>query len=234
MPATDGVMRPFMQRLRTWEPSIGSVLRRLIRPGSRFLDVGAAAGYFSILAASLTSTIHIEAVEPNPRALDLLRFNLWLNGVDATVWPLALSDKRRAMPLSVSPNNLGDVRGQPILDVEAYDLIVPAVSADELFRDKLFDVVKIDVQGWEMEVILGMQRIIAESRDISIVVEFWPASLRERGVDPFDVMEGYRRLGLEAVVVRDDSLAVLPIRDVVAMCDSAGAEGSANLLLRPI
>lgn len=232
MPASDGVMRPFLQRLRTWEPSIANVLRRLVQPGSRFLDVGAALGYFSVLASRLAPGVRVEAVEPNPQALDLLRFNLWLNGAVANVWPLALSDAKRAMPLSISANNLGDVRGQAILEGEVYSLVVPALSADDLFRRAKFDIVKIDVQGWELEVILGMQRILHESPNISILVEFWPDTLRERGVDPFAVLAAYRRLGLESVAIRDNKLGSLSDSEVVAICDSAGREGSVNLLLR--
>src|SRR5437764_5257318 len=49
LPAGDGVMRPFLQRCGTWDPAVGGLLRRLLRPGARFLDVGAGIGYFSVL-----------------------------------------------------------------------------------------------------------------------------------------------------------------------------------------
>ena len=174
----------------------------------------------------------IDAVEPNPGTVELLRFNLWLNHVDATVWPAALSNERRALPLSVAENNLGDTRGVSLLPDEAYSLVVPAIDGDELFRGRGFDVVKIDVQGWETEVLLGMQRILHESPKIAIVVEFWPSALRQRGLDPQQVLDGYRRMGLRSIVVREEAVEELTDRGVIAMCDSAGPDGSVNLLLR--
>ena len=58
--------------------------------GARFLDVGANIGYFSLLAARSHTGVTIDAVEPFPSTVDVLRMNLWLNEIEATVWPVAL------------------------------------------------------------------------------------------------------------------------------------------------
>ncbi len=58
-----------------------------------------------------------------------------------------------------------------------YELIVPVLAADELFTGRTFDVAKISVQGYEPEVVLGMQRIIHESPAIVMVVDFRPSLL---------------------------------------------------------
>ena len=232
LPASDGVMRPFMQRCETWELSTGTLVRRLLRPGARFLDVGAGVGYFSVLAAKAADRVQVDSVEPNPETTALLRYNLWLNDVGAAVWPLALTDARRAVPLTVADNNLGDTRGMSLSTEQAYSLIAPGMPADDIFAGRTFDVVKIDVQGWETEVLLGMQRIIKESPAIAIIVEFWPAALRQRNLDPGAVLDGYRRMALEVIVMNGASLESRSDENIVILCDSAGPEGSVNLLLR--
>jgi FkbM family methyltransferase len=232
LPADDQVMRPYFQRHHSWEESLGGLLRRLICPGSRFLDVGAAVGYFSVVAAGTAPNVTVDSIEPNPDALELLRFNLWLNGVDAQVWPVALSSTRTAIPLSGSATNLGDARTREAREGSSYSVVVPAVPADELFAGRSFDVVKIDVQGWELEVILGMQRIVHDSPDIKLVVEFWPSTLRERDLDPGQTLAAYRRLGFEIVVARDAALERISDAEAIAICDSAGSDGQVNLLLR--
>jgi FkbM family methyltransferase len=221
-----------MQRCATWEISTGALLRRLLRPGSRFLDVGAGVGYFSVLAAKAADRVQVDSVEPNPETTALLRFNLWLNDAEATVWPVALTDARRAVPLTVADNNIGDTRGISLSTEETYSLIAAGMPADDIFPGKTFDVVKIDVQGWETEVLLGMQRIMKESPSIAIVVEFWPSALRQRNLDPGAVLDGYRRMALEVVVLNGDALESRSDKTIVDLCDSAGPEGSLNLLLR--
>jgi FkbM family methyltransferase len=235
MSADDGVIRPYLAARGCWEPEEGNLLRSLIRPGCRFLDVGANVGYFSLLAARARRRVTIDAVEPLPVNLQLLRFNLWANAVPATVWPLALTGGDRAVSISVAPTNFGDARVSGISsDEDLFDLVVPGARGDELFAGRSFDVIKIDVQGFEIDVLVGLAEVVRRSVDVSIVSEFWPGGLRQRGLDPLDVLGQYRELGLRFEVHVQDRLAEMADRDIVTLCDSGGENGQVNLLLRNI
>ena len=61
----DEVMRPYLARKGTWEAAEGRLLRTYIKPGCRFLDVGANIGYFSLLAARSASGVVVDAVQPH-------------------------------------------------------------------------------------------------------------------------------------------------------------------------
>jgi FkbM family methyltransferase len=229
----DEVMRPYVKRRHAWEESEGSLLRLLIKPGTRFLDVGANIGYFSVLAAQAASHVSVDAVEPHPESAAALRWNLSINRVSATVHQVALDERRRRLVLDVAPTNTGDARvsdRQP----QPGAIQVDAVPADVLFAGRSFDVVKIDVQGWEPEVIRGMRQIIRRSRDIVIVAEFWPAALRDRGVEPGTVLQMYRALDLDVVAQVDSTLRRLNDDQITGICDDAGPYGQVNLLLRPV
>jgi FkbM family methyltransferase len=231
MSATDEVMRPYMQRRGAWEESERDLLGRLIRPGTRFLDVGANVGYFSVFAAKAASGVEVDSVEPHPEIVPMLRMNLWANQVRARVWPVALDSKTTVLPIASAPMNPGDSRVARPLQHNHYDMVVPAIPADELFRGRTFDLVKIDVQGWEWDVVLGMQRILRESRDIVLVVEFFPAGVRDAGDDPYDLLRRYRALGFDIVVQRDESLGRAADREIVELCDTGGPSGQVNLML---
>jgi FkbM family methyltransferase len=228
MPATDEVMRPFIQARGTWEADEGRLLRGLFRPGLRFLDVGANVGYFSLLVAKHCPGAVIHAFEPHPFTSHVLGLNVWESRADITVHALALSGGERTVVLSSSPTNLGDTR---VTSAETATMLAPAAPLDEVLPDAVFDVVKIDVQGFEAEVIAGMAGAIERSRSMVIVAEFWPTALRERGMDPVQILNAYRDLGLSHRVQVASRLLDLPAAETVRTCDNAGANGQVNLVL---
>jgi FkbM family methyltransferase len=233
MATTDEVMRPFIRARGTWEPEEGRLLRTLMRPGCRFLDVGANVGYFTLFAAQAVPDAVIDAVEPQPDNVAALRMNLWANQVRATVWPLALDARAGAVALTTAETNLGDTRSVEV-DVGSdvvHGLVAPSARADDLFAGRSFDVVKIDVQGFELEVLLGMRRVVADSPGIRLVVEFWPKAIRERGLQPPAVLGHYRQMGFDICCQINDRLDRLTADEIVEVCDRAGPTGQVNLLL---
>ncbi len=232
MLTSDEVMRPYIRRQRAWEESTTALLQRLLRPGARFLDVGANVGYFSLFAHRLAIGVEIDAVEPHPVLYRLLQANLWANGVPARMHHTALGDVRSVLPMSSTPMNPGDTRIAAHTPDNRYDLLVPVITADELFARRTFDVVKIDVQGYEPEVVLGMERIVRESPAIVLVVQFRPASFEERGLEPAAVLDRFRSMGYHIAVNDDGGTGTCTADSVIDHCRSAGPEGQVHLMLR--
>ena len=230
----DQVMRPYMARAGTWEPEEGRVLRSLVRPGCRFLDVGANVGYFSGLVHTVQRGVVVDAVEPDPTNVRALRFNVWANGINARVWPLALDDRETALHLSGNTENLGDLRSGRVGEDAApasSGWVVPAIPGDQLFAGSVFDLVKLDVQGWELEILLGLDETLRRSPAVRIVVEFWPGALRERDRDPAEVLHRYVEMGYSLRAVIHGEPAELTLEEIVRVCDSGGPDGQVNLLL---
>ena len=179
----------------------------------------------------LASGIEIDAVEPHPVLHSLLQANLWANDVSARIHNAALGNSRCLLPMSSPATNPGDSRVGARTPNDRYDLVVPVITADELFVHRSFDVVKIDVQGFEPEVVLGMERIVRESPAIVVVVEFWPTALVERGLEPSEVLDRYRRLGFRISVNDDGGTGTCTAEGVIEHCRSAGPDGQVNLIL---
>lgn len=114
-----------------------------VRPGDRVADVGANIGVYSIVAAKRGA--EVTCFEPNPDVARLLERNLRLNGVTAVVHEAAVGDREGSARFHAS----GPVGQLSQLSPHG-ELVVPLVR----LRGG-FDIVKIDVEGGELEVFRG-------------------------------------------------------------------------------
>lgn len=228
IPASDGVMRPYLQERGTWEADEGHLLGQFFRPDLRFLDVGANVGYFSLLVGRRCPRATIHAFEPHPLTSRVLALNAWTSPGDITVHPMALSSGDRLVSLETSASNLGDTRSRVS---ETATMLAPAAALDEVLPKAAFDLVKIDVQGFELDVVSGMSDAIGRNPDVVIVAEFWPTALRDRDLDPLAVIDAYRQLGLSMKTQVAHRLEVLTPLEIVRCCETAGPYGQVNLVL---
>ena len=228
IPAADGVMRPFLEERGTWEPEEGALLAEFFRPGLRFLDVGANVGYFSLLVGKSCPDATIHAFEPHPLTSRVLELNAWESGADITVHAMALSDGDRLLTLSTAESNLGDTRTRA---EGRGTMLAPAALLDDVLPDAVFDLVKIDVQGFEPEALSGVAGMLKRSPGVVVVAEFMPVALRERGLDPVEVLKNYRELGLKIRTQVASDVAELSPVEILRVCDTAGEIGQVNLVL---
>ncbi|GAA1106428.1 hypothetical protein GCM10009663_55590 [Kitasatospora arboriphila] len=164
--------------LRHWEETTQPVLFDLARTARGFLDVGAFAGIYTLLACRANPRLRAIALEPNPATVPKLRRNLELNRLDdrVAVVEKALSDRpgraRLGIPHDTTAASLTE--RSPLHTVE-----VEVTTADEVVGDLPIDLVKIDVEGLEPEVLCGMTRTIAAHRP-AIVAECLDAAALDR------------------------------------------------------
>jgi len=162
------------------------VLRRLLRPGSVMLDVGANYGYYSMVAAPyLRAAGKIIGFEPNPNLYELYRNSIHLNGFDRIIEarPFGISDVNGSIKFEIEPGYPGGGRIPRHDDAprDGHQVIeVPVVRLDDhLPSDVIIDVVKIDVEAHEEYALKGMRSIIARSPDIVILMEFFFSYFRD-------------------------------------------------------
>lgn len=156
-------------------------LRRTLRPGDTYVDVGANIGCYVVVAAKAVGpTGRVVAYEPAPRMQEFLRNNVLLNAVQdrVTVRPVAVAAAEGRAVLGVPENfsaaagigisNLDDARDH--VAVEHID--VPVVRLDDdLAGHGAIRMLKIDVEGGEGPVLEGMTTLLAERRVQTLVVE---------------------------------------------------------------
>ena len=190
------------------EPLTTSVFTGLLKPGAVVIDVGANIGHYTLLAAGMVGPKgKVHAVECSPETLSVLRGNVQRNRLqNVEIHPVAASSVRSTLDLNVTAIGLSWFNPHsnwPSVKGSGTTITVPAVPVDELVFSRV-DVVKIDAEGVDLEVLKGMQRILTENRDISIIVEWAPPLLVEVGKDPLELPNWLREAGFNKISVIDE------------------------------
>jgi hypothetical protein len=66
------------------------------------------------------------------------------------------------------------------------------------------DLVKIDAEGVDLDVLKGMTRILSESPNVSIIVEWAPPLLAEIGKDPLEIIHWLQGAGFSNISAIDE------------------------------
>jgi FkbM family methyltransferase len=174
----------------------------MVKPGDTVIDVGANAGYYTIIASRLVGeTGRVYAFEPDPNFAAIIRKNVALNGCkNVVVVEKALSDKPGKIQLFIAPQNLGDHRIYQPEGESRTAIDVEAVAFDDYWKSqggRRVNVVKIDTQGAEGVIVKGMSQTLADNRDrLTVFIEFWPHALKEMGSDAGELLAQFSSLGL--------------------------------------
>jgi FkbM family methyltransferase len=164
----------------TWEEPTTRFLRSVARHGWTVLDVGANAGYFSLLAYDLggpRSNVH--AFEPNPEVSGLIERSARRLAPGAlTVVRAAVGDRvgTTVFHLTTDARNSGlsSLRSDVMADSEP--AVVDMVTLDGYCAEHGLtpDVIKVDVEGCEVQVVQGARQLLAAGTVSYLICEFEP------------------------------------------------------------
>jgi FkbM family methyltransferase len=165
---------------------IHRLLDRFATPGSTIVDVGANIGYNALHAARRAGPRgRVVAVEPTPDNLAVLRRNVAAAGLhNVVIEPVAAGRESGTRELFVrgAVSAVNSLFPQSCYAAVTDVLRVAVTPLDELV-DGVVDVVKIDVEGAELEVLEGMPRLLRESRPV-LVIEWHPLLQQLAGFAP--------------------------------------------------
>ncbi len=179
---------------------------------SSFVDVGANHGIFSLTFCALHSDGRVVAIDPSPIAFEILQRNLNLNSFSRV--------RTRKIACGATPGEVRMQRNwhhlQVICDegsqVDAVN--VPVLPLDQICDDENVspEVVKIDVEGFELLVLQGAERVLQAAN--LLFFEVHPEAIDQLGLSQssiFDLLAsgGWRCYGLEeeAPITRADFIA---------------------------
>ncbi len=214
----------------SFDYEIKRLLLKYLKPGDTFIDVGANVGYFSAVAATkVGSDGQIHAFEPVPGFFQSVQQIKELNPQYQIVLnQCALGDSPSKTKIYENKENMG---GHSILKEFVGDLIeqeheIDVIRLDDYIEEKgLADIslIKIDTEGYEYPVLLGMQRYFEKtSQRPKIIAEISPKSF---------AMLGYKLEEFEEYVKRYSYR-------IYAICgchtiDITKIEKQTNILLQP-
>ena len=94
-------------------------------------------------------------------------------------------------------------------------LQVGMVALDDYFRPgERVDLLKLDVQGYELHALQGAKRIVNENREIKLLFEFWPYGLKQDGTNWGELIEMLEGFAMNIMSVRADNLIPFDARNV--------------------
>lgn len=145
-----------------------AVLARYFTPGGTLIDVGANVGNHSLYFARMLSAARIVPIEPNPQVLPLLLANIVLNGLrdrfDLRFLGKGLSDKPAGgFAMQERSHNIGGARmlaGKGEIEV---------LPGDAVAADCAPSMIKIDVEGMEMQVLAGFEATLRLHKPVLFV-----------------------------------------------------------------
>jgi len=176
--------------------------------GGDVLDVGANAGYTSVVfARAIDPGARVEAFEPEAVNLRRLRRVIGRHRLEQVVIPHAVAAGSRdgEVALVITQGHPGDhhVAGPG----EAAAMTIPVRSLDG-FVDPARPIafVKIDVQGYELEVSRGMTELLERWPEITVAFEYAPADMRRFGIESRDLIAFYLGRGFTLYLLAHDGV----------------------------
>lgn len=146
-------------------------LLHFLRPADIFVDVGANVGSYTVLASANCGAACI-ALEPVPATFRRLERNVLVNKVGDKVRLFNYASGRSEGELSFTSGL--DAANHVLADGKSIDssqiVTVKCIPLDDCVRNEP-DLIKIDVEGFESEVIAGASRILASSKLKVVIIE---------------------------------------------------------------
>jgi FkbM family methyltransferase len=171
-------------------------LRSVVRDDSIVADVGANQGLYTLWLARVATSGHIYAFEPDPELFDCLEQNVRDNQLtNISAIQAAASNCSGTLAFTTNRLNRGDNRIDAKTLPDKSTQQVQAVILDEIVSDRCLDLLKVDVQGFEIEVLLGAQKTLKSNPALTIVFEFWPYGLRQAGHQPIELWDLLQEAG---------------------------------------
>jgi FkbM family methyltransferase len=186
---------------RRYQPRSAEVqyLRSLIRPGDHVIDAGANLGVFShLMARAAGPGGRVTSFEPDPVLHAALVNNARMNGLPIRALPVALGATSGVAKLNRGLYNSGDNRLSFSAQQSSGGQVAVEVSAlDDILQGDRVDLIKIDVQGWEVAALQGMNRTLELNPSIRLFLELWPHGLKAAGTSAPQLMDRLRALGFK-------------------------------------
>jgi FkbM family methyltransferase len=195
------------------EPYTAELFARSVRSGGTVVDGGAYLGFYTLVAARrVGGEGTVIAFEPNPDTFEILSRNVRANGFERRVVPLCLGLGRTASRRRFYLGG-GDESKSSLFRPERWRAVTETecTSLDDALGERAVDVVKLDLEGGEVDALRGMRRTLAKSPDPRLIVECNPSALARAGTSRRALLRELERGGFEVAAIDDADWSLLPV-----------------------
>jgi len=190
-----------------YDLALSDVLWRLCEPGSFVIDVGANIGYTTLLLSKrIQENGQLYCFEPNPKLIPVLEKNIsHMNNSKIRLYPIALSDKKSSSYFEIPKDqDMNDGIGH-LANIESdHSVLVQTERLDQLIDNENIELMKIDVEGYELNVLHGAEQLLMQKKIKHIVFEEhddYPTAvtnyLEKIGYKIFRINKGWFKVNLQ-------------------------------------
>jgi FkbM family methyltransferase len=210
------IYRPLYAAYKTYaDRAERALLRKILFQGAFVVDVGANIGIYSeFLSRCVGPTGMVHSFEPSPD--NFRRLSAATRGVsNVRLTQAVVGERSGECKLYISDKLNVDHRAYK--SDEDSRRVVPSdmIALDDYFKTgQRVDLIKMDIQGYELHALRGAQRVLQENAGINLLLEFWPAGLEQAGVSWERLVELLQRLNMNLTLVRTGGLVPFDARSV--------------------
>jgi FkbM family methyltransferase len=181
---------------RWYDLEIQLLVDDLIKPGETVVDVGANRGSFALAASYVVGDGgKVICFEPNPNCIKTLENETERNEIgNIFIHRCGLSDEDNMLTLSVPFINSGEGSFAPSQYKHNLEFSAPVCRGDDILAMENPSLIKIDVEGFETKVILGISQTISRCSPI-VITEVIANHLERAGSSVSELMNAMGRLG---------------------------------------
>ena len=190
----------FLRTKGEFEPIQTKLFLELIKPGNTFLDLGANIGYYSVLTSKVVGQNgKVFAFEPDPQNLNFLKKNVALNQANnVQIVEAAVGKTIRKQELRQDLSNPGE---STLAQTKNGSKVKVKVTTLDKFLNqaqiKKTDVVKIDIEGAEIDALKGGQKFLQKAKNIKLFIECNQEALKQFNYRPTDLIKKLKEYGFE-------------------------------------
>ena len=165
-----------------WESWITLWMSKNVTPGSVCIDAGANYGYFTFFLANHGCKVY--AIEANNELIKYLQKSVEVNGCEGRVYVMNKAVTDRSWQ-TVYLNIKDDIGGSTILNVETGKKTpVDTIALNDLMLlEKRVDFIKMDIEGAEEIAWEGIEKLMKNNPNCTVVIEFTPVAYKNYGRD---------------------------------------------------
>jgi len=196
-----------------YEPELTDVVSQLLKPGQTFVDVGANEGWYSLVAAGIVGDDgSVISIEPQERCWAPIDRNFTLNQMlNYRLVPYAVGSIEEEIEMFLYPSLngeastlVGEWRRSHFRRQKTKVIRLDSLAAT--LHLQAIDLVKIDCEGYELEVLRGAEHLLSRGLIRRVLVELHPRQLAQLGVTEANVRRypeslGYWPTQIDSVVV---------------------------------
>jgi FkbM family methyltransferase len=194
-----------------------TVIRSILSNGGVMIDVGAQIGYVTLEGATASPHVQVISVEPEANNISRLQRNVALNNLtNVSIEQTALGSSDGTLRLYLSNDENAGTHSALAANTNVSDsyVEVPVQRLDDLVKRRALrtvDVVKIDVEGFEEDVLAGATTMI-ELYAPTFLIELSDALQAARGSTTQKIKQWMHGRGYVAHTINDDAtLSLCPL-----------------------